>query len=247
MSEVQFPAAAAAVMFFHFTTASRLTLQPVGPPIQWVQGALSLGVLWPGCEADLSPLSSHMSSWHSTWLSTGTSNFTIHETVQLVEKEDWAYFILIHMTKVVSQLNTLLLTGVGCHHWSSCYSCRWWSFPVAARWRSAMRVHTPPHITSVWSQCCECVCSFRNYLCGMFGTWKSETDIKFEQSYYNVFSWSFLNFMSWPINIKQLLQILVCEYNWELCKVLYNCYSLLVGMRWHQWRNCCSKWQAPST
>jgi hypothetical protein len=63
----------------------------------------------------------------------------------------------------------------------------------------------------------------------------------------NVFSWSFLSFTSWPINIKQLLQILVCGCNWELCKVLYNCYSLLVGMRWHQWRNCCSKWQAPSS
>jgi hypothetical protein len=27
-------------------------------PIQWVPGSLSLGVKWPGCEADYSPLSS---------------------------------------------------------------------------------------------------------------------------------------------------------------------------------------------
>jgi hypothetical protein len=104
-----------------------------------------------------------------------------------------------------------------------------------------MRVH-PTHITSVWSQCCECIFSFRHYLWGvLFGNWKSEADIKFDQSYCNVFSWS-LSFVSWPINIKKLLQILLCGYNWELCKVLYNCYSLLVGMRWHQWKNCCSKW-----
>jgi hypothetical protein len=43
---------------FLFTTASRTALGPTQPPIQWVPGALSLGVkrLW--CEADHSPPSS---------------------------------------------------------------------------------------------------------------------------------------------------------------------------------------------
>jgi hypothetical protein len=77
--------------------------------------------------------------------------------------------------------------------------------------------------------------------------WKSEADVKFEQSCCNLFSWRFLSFMSWAMNIKKWLQILVSGYNWELCKVLYNCYSLPVGRRWQQWRNCCSMWWTPSS
>jgi hypothetical protein len=41
-----------------FTTASITALGPTHPPIQWVPGALSLGVKRPGREADSSPLSS---------------------------------------------------------------------------------------------------------------------------------------------------------------------------------------------
>jgi hypothetical protein len=36
---------------FLFTTAFRLALGPTQPPTQWVPGALSLGVKWPGREA----------------------------------------------------------------------------------------------------------------------------------------------------------------------------------------------------
>jgi hypothetical protein len=43
---------------FLFTTASRTALEPTQPPIQWVPGALSLGVKRPGREADHSPPSS---------------------------------------------------------------------------------------------------------------------------------------------------------------------------------------------
>jgi hypothetical protein len=43
---------------FLFTTASRTALGPTQPPIQWVPGALSLGVKRPGHEADHSPPSS---------------------------------------------------------------------------------------------------------------------------------------------------------------------------------------------
>jgi hypothetical protein len=38
--------------------ATRTALGPTQPPIQWVAGALSLGVKQPGREADHSPLSS---------------------------------------------------------------------------------------------------------------------------------------------------------------------------------------------
>jgi hypothetical protein len=40
---------------FLFTTASRTPLGPTKPPIQWIPGALSLGVKRPGREADHSP------------------------------------------------------------------------------------------------------------------------------------------------------------------------------------------------
>jgi hypothetical protein len=43
---------------FLFTTVSRTALGPAKPPIQWVPGALSLGVKSPGREADHSPVSS---------------------------------------------------------------------------------------------------------------------------------------------------------------------------------------------
>jgi hypothetical protein len=41
--------------FFFLAITSRPTRRPTQPPIQWVLGALSLGVKWLGCEADLSP------------------------------------------------------------------------------------------------------------------------------------------------------------------------------------------------
>jgi hypothetical protein len=43
---------------FLFTTVSRTALGPTQPPIQWVSGALSLGVKRPGREADHSSPSS---------------------------------------------------------------------------------------------------------------------------------------------------------------------------------------------
>jgi hypothetical protein len=45
-------------IIFLFATASRTVLEPTQPPIQWVLGALSLGVKRPGSEADYSPPSS---------------------------------------------------------------------------------------------------------------------------------------------------------------------------------------------
>jgi len=46
---------------FLFTTTSRPALGHTQPPIQWVPGALSLGVKWLGCEDDhLPPFSSNI-------------------------------------------------------------------------------------------------------------------------------------------------------------------------------------------
>jgi hypothetical protein len=40
---------------FHFSMSSRQALRPTQPPIQWVPGALSMGVKQPGREAGHSP------------------------------------------------------------------------------------------------------------------------------------------------------------------------------------------------
>jgi hypothetical protein len=54
---------------FLFTTASRTALGPTQPPIQWVPGALSLGIKRPGCEADHSPPSNaEVKEWVELYL-----------------------------------------------------------------------------------------------------------------------------------------------------------------------------------
>jgi hypothetical protein len=56
---------------FLFTTASRPALETTQPPIQWVPGALSLWVKWPGLEADYSP-PSNIHPWRGAQLRKGT-------------------------------------------------------------------------------------------------------------------------------------------------------------------------------
>jgi hypothetical protein len=59
------------------TTASRKALGPIQPPIQWVPGALSLGVKRPGREADhYPPSSSEIKEWPELYLhSTNTPSW----------------------------------------------------------------------------------------------------------------------------------------------------------------------------
>jgi hypothetical protein len=57
-----------------FTTASRTALGPTQPPIQWVPGALSLGVKQPVCEPDHSPPSS--AEVKNEWSYTSTPQYT---------------------------------------------------------------------------------------------------------------------------------------------------------------------------
>jgi hypothetical protein len=58
---------------FFFTTVSRPVLGPTQPPIQWVPGALFLGVKWPGREADQSSTSSV--EVKNTWSFTSTPQY----------------------------------------------------------------------------------------------------------------------------------------------------------------------------
>jgi hypothetical protein len=64
---------------FLFTTASRMVLRPTQPPIQWVLGALSLGVKRPGREADHLPPSS--AEVKNAWSYTSTPPIRLHGMV----------------------------------------------------------------------------------------------------------------------------------------------------------------------
>jgi hypothetical protein len=64
---------------FLFTTVSRPALGPTQPPIQWVPGALSLGVKRRGCEADHSPPST--AEVKSAWNYTSITPLRLHGMV----------------------------------------------------------------------------------------------------------------------------------------------------------------------
>jgi hypothetical protein len=61
---------------FLFTAVSRTALEPIQPPIQWIPGALSLGVKRPGREAEHSPPSSV--EVNNTWSYTFTPPIRRH-------------------------------------------------------------------------------------------------------------------------------------------------------------------------
>jgi hypothetical protein len=61
------------------TTASRTALWPTQPPIQWVSGAISLGIKRPGREADHLPPSS--AEVNNTWSYTSTNPIRLHGVV----------------------------------------------------------------------------------------------------------------------------------------------------------------------
>jgi hypothetical protein len=64
---------------FLFTTASRTALGPTQPLIQWVQGAISLGVKRPGREADHSLR--YSAEVKNAWSYTSTPPIRLHDVV----------------------------------------------------------------------------------------------------------------------------------------------------------------------
>jgi hypothetical protein len=100
---------------------------PTQPPIQWVPGALSLGVKRPGREAathlqlvprsriraSIHPLA-HTSSWHSAQLSTGTA--LIYSTLT---SREWEIFELRHRKRKREGKGGAYTEGLGC--FCACY------------------------------------------------------------------------------------------------------------------------------
>jgi hypothetical protein len=93
-SRVRFPAGDGN---FLFTTAFGMALGPTQPPIQWVPGALSLGVKWPGCETDHSPPSS--AKVKNTWSYTSTPTISLHG-VCVIKQGDKSTFLplILHIS-----------------------------------------------------------------------------------------------------------------------------------------------------
>jgi hypothetical protein len=67
------------ILSLPITTASRTALEPTQPPIQWVPGALSLGIKQPWREADHSPPSS--ADVKNAWSYTSTPPVCLHGVV----------------------------------------------------------------------------------------------------------------------------------------------------------------------
>jgi hypothetical protein len=76
-------------------TASRMALGPTQPPIQWVPGALSLGVKWLGCEADHSPPSS--TEVKNVWSYTSTPQYVFMVWCLVKHRDSFTYILhLVH-------------------------------------------------------------------------------------------------------------------------------------------------------
>jgi hypothetical protein len=79
-----------------FTTMSRPALGPIQPPIQWVPGALSLGVKWLGCEADHSPPSS--AEVKTAWSYTYTPEYAFMVWCSVKKyRDNFTFTFTVHM------------------------------------------------------------------------------------------------------------------------------------------------------
>jgi hypothetical protein len=92
---------------FLFTTAPRTALRPTQPPIQWVPGALSLGVKWPGRKADHSP--SSIAEVKNAWSYTSTPQYAFMEWC-LVKHRDFTFLPFTHtnISRLIHMLRQLL-------------------------------------------------------------------------------------------------------------------------------------------
>jgi hypothetical protein len=77
---------------FLFTTASETAVGPTQPPIQWVPGALSLGVKWPRREADHSALSS--ADVNNAWSYTSTPQYVFMAWCLVKHRDNFTFYDL---------------------------------------------------------------------------------------------------------------------------------------------------------
>jgi hypothetical protein len=78
---------------FLFTTISKMALGSTQPPIQWVQGALSLGVKQARCEADHSPPSSD--EVKNVWSCTSTPQYAFMAWCSV--KAQWQLYFYLYL------------------------------------------------------------------------------------------------------------------------------------------------------
>jgi hypothetical protein len=84
---------------FLFATASGTALGPTQPPLQWIPGALSLGIKGPGREADHSPPSN--AEVKNAWSYTSTPQYVFMAWCLVNHRDNFTFLhlILVHMYK----------------------------------------------------------------------------------------------------------------------------------------------------
>jgi hypothetical protein len=85
---------------FIFTTASRMALGPTQPPVQWVLGALSLGVKRPGREADHSLPSS--AEVKNAWSYTSTPPYVFMAWCLVKHRDNFTGWVYRHVSWTVT-------------------------------------------------------------------------------------------------------------------------------------------------
>jgi hypothetical protein len=76
-----------------------MALGTTQPPIQWVRGALSLGVKWPGREADLSPPSStEVKEWVELYLHSPNTSTWCGAQLKTIYNQNYSYIQIISPT-----------------------------------------------------------------------------------------------------------------------------------------------------
>jgi hypothetical protein len=80
---------------FLFTTMSRMAVGPTQPPIQLVPGALSLGVMHPGHEADHSlPYSAKV---RNAWSYTSTPQYIFTAWCLFKHRDNFTFYLYLYM------------------------------------------------------------------------------------------------------------------------------------------------------
>jgi hypothetical protein len=83
---------------FLFTTVSRKAVGPTQSLIQWVPGALSLGVKRPGREADHSPPSG--AEVKNAWSYTSTPQYAFIVWCLVKHKDNFTFYLLLSQREV---------------------------------------------------------------------------------------------------------------------------------------------------